>query len=230
MAVKNFHDFCEELLSSGFSLGGGQPKGIYCAIPGDWQETQPDSPIRWHTGDLETDPWEWRMRVLEERQDIAYAKVFFRASGYITRAWYPYFLAVRRGGFSFEEVYRQGRISRMAKALYDILAQRGETPLHQLKRLAGIERADQAKFEKALVDLQMGLFITLCGRAQKLDKFGLGYGWSSTVLTTVEDFWSKRGVALEAADAALACEKIQAQVLRLNPEADSKQIKRFIWG
>ena len=31
--------------------------------------------------DPETDPWEWRIRVLDERDDIAYAKLFYKKSG-----------------------------------------------------------------------------------------------------------------------------------------------------
>ena len=59
------------------------------------------------------------MRVLEERTDIAYSKVFFKTSGFITREWYPYFYAVRRNGESFEEVYRD------AIAMYEAM---GMTP------------------------------------------------------------------------------------------------------
>ncbi|MEG2251980.1 MAG: hypothetical protein RSC98_02970, partial [Clostridia bacterium] len=89
MGINAFPDFCKALLACGFSMGGGSAKGIYAVIPYGWEEQQlVDSPIKWHTGDPETDPWEWRMRVLEERTDIAYAKVFFRTSGYITSQWY----------------------------------------------------------------------------------------------------------------------------------------------
>lgn len=48
-------------------------------------------------------------RVLEERQDLAYAKVFFRTSGYIARQWYPSFFAVRRRGETLEQAYIAGR-------------------------------------------------------------------------------------------------------------------------
>ena len=65
--VQCFEDFCDELLKSGFSLGGGSDKGIYAIVPFDWTEQPADTPVRWHTGDPKTDPWEWRMRVLEER-------------------------------------------------------------------------------------------------------------------------------------------------------------------
>ena len=87
--IRNYSDFCEELLKCGFSMGGGNARGIYALISFDWKNVPPDSPIVWHTGDPETDPWEWRMRVLQERDDIAYGKVFFGASGYITKEWYP---------------------------------------------------------------------------------------------------------------------------------------------
>ena len=107
--VKNFADFCEELLRCGFSLGGGSAKGIFAVIDYDWQAPVAEgNPIVWHTGDPETDPWQWRMRVLEERDDIAYAKFFFGTSGYITKEWYPYFSAVRRNGYDFEDAYETG--------------------------------------------------------------------------------------------------------------------------
>lgn len=159
--IRNFADFCKELSECGFSMGGGNAKGIYAVVSYDWKEQEfSDSPVKWHTGDPETDPWEWRMRVLEERNDIAYAKVFFKTSGFITKEWYPYFYAVRRNGDTFEEAY----------------------------------------------------------------------GWSSTVFTTVEDFWEKRGISLPDLDSAESYEKIRTQILRLNPDAEQKKIAKFIKG
>ena len=71
--IQNFDDFCRELNRCGFSMGGGNAKGIYAVIPYDWKNTPTGCNIVWHTGDPETDPWEWRMRVLEEKKDIAYS-------------------------------------------------------------------------------------------------------------------------------------------------------------
>ena len=88
--VNSFSEFCDKLLENGFSMGGGNAKGIYAIISFDWKNPIPGCPIVWHTGNPETDPWEWRMRVLEERSDIAYGKVFFGTSGYITKEWYPF--------------------------------------------------------------------------------------------------------------------------------------------
>lgn len=228
--IQNYSDFCDALLACGFSMGGGNAKGIFAVIPYSW-ETQPDAdlPVKWHTGNPETDPWEWRMRVLEERDDIAYAKVFFRTSGYITKEWYPYFYAVRRQGISLEEAFACGTVSQMEKRIYEAVSG-GEIALHEIKQRLGISREENTKFERAIVDLQMRMFITLCGRKQKKNLYGESYGWNSTVFTTTEAFWEKRGMYLSPLGTAESYDKIKAQILKLNPDAEPEKITKFING
>lgn len=228
--IRNFEDFCTELLKSGFSMGGGNAKGIFALIDYDWlQQEHLDTPVKWHCGDPETDPWEWRMRVLEEREDIAYGKVFFKTSGFITRAWYPYFYAVRRNGGGFEDAYEAGKISHMAKRIYEKVRE-GDIALHEIKARCGIGKADKAQFDKAMLELQMGLYITMSGRKQKKNSLGMDYGWNSTVFCTVEDFWQERGFDITVPDAEASYALIREQVLLLNPEAQEKTIRKFIFG
>ncbi len=79
--IRDFDDFCRELNTCGFSLGGGNAKGIFALIDYDWTNQDGlDTPMKWHCGAPEVDPWEWRMRVLEERTDIVYSKVFAAGS------------------------------------------------------------------------------------------------------------------------------------------------------
>ena len=224
--VTCFQEFCDELLESGFSMGGGNAKGIYAVVPFDWKNPVQGCPIAWHTGDPETDPWEWRMRVLEERDDIAYGKVFFGASGYIAREWYPYFLAVRRQGFTFDEWYYEGKAGLMEKKIYEAVEQNGHMAFHDLKRECGITKESAGRFERALTNLQKNLFLTMCGRQQKFNRSGEPYGWNSTVFTTVEEFWGK-DLAMDITPDA-AYEKIRERILLLNPEAKEKDIKKFI--
>lgn len=229
--MKNFSDFCDELLKCGFSMGGGNSKGIFALIDYDWKEQENlDTPIKWHTGNPETDPWEWRMRVLEERDDIAYAKLFFKASGYITKDWYSYFYSIRRNNVDFDQSYKNGEISHTAKTIYDIVRMNDAIPLHEIKQLGGFSKEDNSKFDKALTDLQMKMFITVCGRASKIGKDGKPYGWNSTAFSTVENFWSKRNIKLDFINPNEAYEKIQDQILKLNPNAEQKKIKKFICG
>jgi len=229
--IRDYDDFCEGLSKAGFSIFGGNDEGIFGLIDFDWQCEPPNSSVRWHTGEPDTDPWEWRIRVLLERDDIAYAKVFFRKGGFITREWYPYFLAARRGGGAFEEAYSDGTRGQYEKRVYDILTERGPLPTHEIKALCGFGRNERSKFEKALVDLQMGLYITICDQARKRDKYGEEYGWHSSVFCVTERFW-KRDV-FDKADSISqkdAEEAITRQVLLLNPNAERKKIRKFIYG
>lgn len=230
--VKNFEDFCTELLRCGFSLGGGNAKGIFAIIDYDWQApVEEGNPVIWHTGDPETDPWEWRMRVLEERNDIVYSKLFFNSSGYITKEWYPYFISARRQGTDFTAAYENGEISHTAKTVYDIVSGHGAAALHEIKLLGGFAKEDKSRFDKAVTELQMKMFITMCGRVSRKSHTGEEYGWKATVFTTPESFFGEDFIA-EALKIPVkeAEEKIRGQVLKLNPSADEKKIKKFIYG
>lgn len=230
--IQNYDDFISTLLDSGFSMGGGNNEGIYSVIPWNWNEAPPyETAVCWHTGDPETDPWEWRMRVLDERDDIAYAKLFFNKSGYITKEWYPYFLAARRGGKDFEEEYSNGTISNFAKRIYEVIQHNEAVPLHVIKQIGGFSREDAHKFDRALVELQMKMYVTMCGRQQKLSKKGEEYGWSSTVFCTIENFFGNE--MLEKADKISereAIDKIKGRISDLNPGAITKKIMKFIKG
>lgn len=228
--IRNFEDFCNKLSICGFSMGGGNAKGIFALIDYDWtNQDSLDTPVKWHCGDPEVDPWEWRMRVLEERTDIAYAKVFFKTSGFISREWYPYFYAVRRNGETFDEAYERGAISHTAKRIYDIVRE-NHTALHEIKSLGGFGKDDKSQFDRALVELQMGLFITMTGHRQKKNKHGMEYGWNSTVFTSVEHFWEERGFTIPELDADESYEDIRQRILKLNPYAEEKNIRKFITG
>ena len=230
--VRCYDDFINTLLTAGFSMGGGNADGIYAIINWGWNEPLPyDTPIRWHTGDPETDPWEWINRVLDERDDIAYGKLFFKKSGYITKQWFPLFLAVRRKGISLGEAYNDGTISHFAKRIYDVITTHETLPVEEIKRLGGFSREDKAGFDRALTELQMKMFISPCGRRYKVSQAGEEYGWSSTVFCTTEHFFGndvfKQAAKIDIDDAK---NKIMAQVLKLNPSAQEKKIAKFISG
>ncbi|MDR0917522.1 MAG: hypothetical protein LBN02_10115 [Oscillospiraceae bacterium] len=229
--IQNYSDFCRELLAAGFSVAGGNDEGVFSLIGFGWENQPPNSAVRWHTGDPEHDPWEWRMRVLDERDDIAYGKMFFRKGGFITRDWYPYFLAARRRGLTFDEAYADGTVSYAAKRIYNALRDGFPEPLHALKQLAGFGKEDKSLFDRALTELQMSLYITMCGQLQKVSNSGEGYGWSSTVFCAVERFWGAE-VFEQAAniDASDAEDAITERVFALNPNADVKKVRKFVRG
>ena len=229
--IQNYEEFCTALLNSGFSVFGGNHEGVFGLIPFDWNEEPADSKVRWHTGNPDTDPWVWRMRVLNERCDIAYAKVFFRKAGYITKEWYPYFLAARREGVSFEDAYFDGAVSQVAKRIYEVVSAHGSLPLDEIKRLAGFSREEKSKFDRALAELQMKLYLTMCGEHQRLSQTGTPRGMPSTTFCTTEQFWGDelfhQAEEIRREDAIQA---ITERVFALNPATDERQVLKFILG
>jgi len=64
--IHNYSDFVNALPDAGFSMGGGNSEGIYSIADWGWNESPHyETPVRCYAGDPETDPWEWRMRVLD---------------------------------------------------------------------------------------------------------------------------------------------------------------------
>lgn len=231
MIIRNYSDFVAALLNAGFSMGGINSEDIYAVIPSYLDNRGCENSIIWHTGDPETDPWEWRMRVLNERDDIAYSKVFFRKSGYITKEWYPYFIAARRGGVDFKDAYLSGTISQYAKRIYDAISEHRCLPLYKIRECAGFGRDEKSQLECGLVELQMRMFITMCGRQQKVSQIGMEYGWPSTVFCTTESFFDDEVFDIAAGISEKeAVAKITNRIYTLNPNAEERKVFKFIKG
>ena len=220
-----YDDFIKALQAAGFSMGGKNKEGFYTIITWAWNESPPyETPVSWYTGDPETDPSEWRMRILAKPSEVAYGKVFFDKTGFITKEWYPYFLAVRRGGMTFDEAYESGTISHAAKRIYDIALIHDSIPVDEIKRLGGFSREDKSVFDRALTELQMKMYLTICGNHQKRSM-------PSNVFCTTERFFGDSMFnEADKISKEQAFEKIRAQVLKLNPGAQDKKISKFILG
>ena len=73
--IRNFEDFCRELNKSGFSMGGGNAKGIFALIDYDWlNQDMLDTPVKWHCGDPEVDLLVYRL-LLQMRHSRCQSRV-----------------------------------------------------------------------------------------------------------------------------------------------------------
>ena len=112
------------------------------------------------------------------------------------------------------------------------MAEKIIVPVHDIKQMAGFTREDKPGFDRALTELQMGMFITMSGNQQRLSLKGEEYNtWPSMVFTTVENFFGEdvynaaTKITPEEAEAS-----IRGQILKLNPHAQEKKIIKFIYG
>lgn len=182
---------------------------------------------QWHTG-MPTDPWQWRVNI-EKDHKAAYAKVFDKKPGFISLEWHPTFLAARRKGRSFSEIYSEGLISNFSKQIYDLFKYHETLAVHEIKSLSGVTKDLNSKYENAMCELQMWMFITVSGTKQKISAKGEPYGWPSTAYSTVET-WAGEQLIEEAygINPENAMDEIMMRVQDIIPHAEMKKIRRFI--
>jgi hypothetical protein len=181
----------------------------------------------WHT-DLPTDPWSWRVKA-EEEGKAAYGKLFDKKPSFIAMEWYPLFIAARRKGKSFEEAYAEGVYSNYAKQIYDLFKGNKILAVHEIKLLAGFNKETNSKYEAAMTELQMGMFITINGTKQKVSQKGETYGWPSTAYSTVENWAGEELMEMsQEINEQEAVDRIMDRVREISPQADQKKIKKFL--
>jgi hypothetical protein len=182
---------------------------------------------QWHTG-LSTDPWQWRVKI-EEDHKAAYGKLFDKKPGFISLEWYPTFLAVRRKGRSFSEIYSEGLLSNYSKQIYDLFKHHETLAVHEIKSLVGFTKDLNSKYENAMCELQMWMFITVNGTKQKISAKGEPYGWPSTSYSTVEawagDELIAEAIGIKPED---AMDEIIMRVQDVVPNGEMKRIRRFV--
>jgi hypothetical protein len=218
--LKTYEDFNQFINEIGFMPLSSNPLGY----PNLSALTDPE---QWHTG-LDTDPWQWKTRIVEEHH-AAYGKLFHALPSFITKDWYPLFLAVRRGSRSFDEQFEMGLMSAQAKRIHELFRERSLLAGHEIKRLGGFNGQSKSKFDTAMAALQMGMFITVSGMTRMTTLDGRPHSWPVTEYQRVEDWaWDDTAEQARAIERNEALEIISSRILKIMPDADKHKINKFI--
>lgn len=181
---------------------------------------------RWFSQEGLDGPWEWKGQGIGR---YAYGKVFCRLAGFIGRAWFPYFISLRRDGYDFEGFYEDGHASYKAKRIYDALAQNGPMRSTQLKRESGFIKGGENGFDMEMARLQMTTFVTAAGFEYALDRAGRPYGWGIARYALTEQVFGEDFVAkAEAIPPGEARARIFERARELCPGAPEKKIAKLI--
>ena len=89
-------------------------------------------------------------------------------------------------------------------------------------------REKKSVFERALTELQMKLYVTYCGEAQKMSKAGEPYGWPGAVFCTAESFFPGVEDEAEWLDPEEAVERIAERIREIHPDAEEREIRTLI--
>ena len=202
-------------------------------------------PASWWTGDVETDPWEWRT-VLARSGAVAYGKFFGGRAGFISRKWFPYFVNRRRSGYDFDAAYSDGMAGYREKLLMDLfvpedtdmwdvdvssLSDLGRSPYlytFEMKDKGGFGKGGEKNFEGTLTKLQMQTYLVVKDFRPRLNRKGNEYGWAVAVMTPPEYIWGYEYVTgryKESPEESLAA--MVRQVAK-HFSADEKTIRKIL--
>jgi hypothetical protein len=171
--------------------------------------------------------WKWKDE-LPKRRRAFYGKYFKGRATFLSLEFLPHFLATEGTAVEAseaEDFYEAGRISRTALELWQALAQHGPLPTLELRHASKLEtQAGNARFKKAMLELQGLLIVTHSGATQETE------AWASNRFDLVartfpEQLAEARRISEEDARKAIA-----AKYCTLYPSASPVQIARlFGW-
>jgi len=218
--VETYAAFRERLQALGFILFGGG-RGEMLEL-GDI--TRPGS---WHSGEPETDPWDWKDRLAASR-DGAYVRVLDGRATLMDRAWIPVFWAAFRQEWPLEERYEAGLADRMTLRMHGLFEQRPEWARHELTDALDIGAKQKAAFTRALVNLQREMAIVICGQTQRVAVNGMPMGWPSMAYMRTEAWalpeWRAQAEALTRAEARSL---IRARIRHISPQCPVRTLDRL---
>ena len=138
-------------------------------MPSLWAAVAGDRPVADEHDDPGHVTWRWKDQSLDQRHWY-YGKLLRGKATLVSLQLLPCFYALSEnfgGPDDYLDEYRAGRLSLEARLIYEVLRDGGAMDTLRLRREARLSApASQARFEKALTELQKGLKILPVGVAQ----------------------------------------------------------------
>lgn len=186
---------------------------------------------QWHTGDPETDPWQWKDRAAEEKE-LAFGCILGGYKGFISRQLYPLFYSACSPADSMEERYDSGELSQTVWELYRLFADGTVLSTAEVRKLLGVtQKSGAGRVDSALKGLQKEFIITVCGNKRKLSLDGLEYGWPANTYCLVENWMPADWLAnTEKIDPAEARRRILDIGCSIGNQLDRTALSRLLFG
>ncbi len=195
--LQNYNEFINRVNELGFMA----LSNILPGLPSVVDETKKEA---WHTGDLDTDPWQWKDRAAEEKQ-LAFGCILGGHKGFVSKRMYPYFYACFQPLESMGDRWQEGLVSQEVKQLWELFQTQTLLNTSDIRYQMGVGKKGGSKVDNAIVELQKLYYITVAGNRRKLNKAGEPYGWPANVYDKVENWapasWLKASRDLDKSEA-----------------------------
>ena len=179
--LNHYTDFINRVEDLGFMF----LSDIIPGLPSVSNETHEN---QWHTGDPDTDPWQWKDRAAAEKQ-LAFGCLLGGNKGFISPRMYPYFLQAFQLKTDLEEVWVSGMLRPAVWEVWQYFEADGilsTSEIHKAWKASG--KKGTAAADGALRELQMLFLVTTAGNKQRQDRFGQPFGWPSLLYEKTDDW------------------------------------------
>jgi len=178
--LQNYNDFIDRVNELGFMA----LSDILPGFPSVVNETKKQS---WHTGDPDTDPWQWKDRAAQEKR-LAFGCILGGHKGFVSNRMYPYFYAYYQPLEPMDYRWKEGIVTKEVKLLWELFQTKTLLDTSDIRHEMGVGKKGGSKVDKAIVELQKLFYITVAGNRRKVNKFGEPYGWPANVYDKVENW------------------------------------------
>ncbi len=183
---------------------------------------------QWHTGDLDTDPWQWRDRAATEHR-LAFGNILGGHKGFISRQLYPLFYSACRPDGTLDEHYRSGTVTRTAIDVYKLFENGDDLDTGEIRKQMGVTKKEGASaVDTAIVWLQSKFYITVCGNRRKVSFDGIEYGWPANAYRLADD-WASDWLLAPLASTADARAQILAHIAALGSRIDINMAEKLLF-
>jgi hypothetical protein len=185
-------------------------------------------PSQWHTGDPDTDPWQWKDRAASEKRH-AFGNILGGRKGFISKALYPLFYSACRPDGDMEARYRMGTVRRTVVDVYRLFENHADLDTGEIRKAMHVTKKEGASaIDGALNLLQREFYITVCGNRRKIAQDGMEYGWPANCYCLVDD-WAADWLKEPLLSTAEAKAKILAHCARLDSKADLSALDKLLF-
>jgi hypothetical protein len=180
--LTSYQDFIDQVNELGFLPMSGLAPGLPSLgdlTPGG----------NWHTGDPDTDPWQWKDRAAREKK-LAYGCILNGQKGFVASNLYAAFYTAFHPPEPMPVRYSEGLVDRTTWLLWNLFEKQGAVNTFEAHRM--VEGNSSSRIDSRLQALQAAYYITGSGNARKVSRAGQEYGWPAMRYQRVLD-WAPEG-------------------------------------
>lgn len=221
--LHTYTDFLAKVCELGLMAFSGKPLE---ALP---KLDRLTAPSQWHTGDPETDPWQWKDRAAAEKE-LAFGCILGGHKGFVSPRLYPLFYTACRPREPMEKRYFDGYVSKTTYDVYKLFAGGSVLDTSDIRRLMNVSKKEgSSAVDTAMTRLQSAFYITVCGSRRKVSSDGVEYGWPANTYCLVED-WAGALLTDTEMTQNEAREQILTHCAALSKDIDIKKLSGLLFG